>query len=131
MGGDGFHLGRLFLPPTDVILAEDQVVQPDLLFVAKERKSIIQFDGIHGAPDLVIEILSPSTSGRDQVLKRKLYGKYGVQEYWIVDPEAETVEVLTLTASGLEPWRRFVDGERLTSPLVAGLQITLSDLFAE
>jgi len=55
---------------------------------------------VQGAPDLVVEILSPSTAGRDRVAKRTLYGKYGVREYWIVDPVGSTIEVLTLGANG-------------------------------
>jgi Uma2 family endonuclease len=123
-------LGVVFYAPADVILADDQVVQPDLLFDSKERQSILQQGGVHGAPDLVIEILSPSTASRDLILKRKLYGKYGVQEFWIVNPDAKTIEILTLIESGLEPCRRFADGSTLTSPLLPGLVIKLDEIFA-
>ena len=71
--------------------------QPDLLFVSNERAHIL-FNGanVRGAPDLVIEILSPSTTGRDRSLKRALYARYGVSEYWLVNPDARTVTVLRL-----------------------------------
>ena len=75
----------------DVILAEDSVVQPDLLLIRKDRLSILAPEGVRGAPDLVVEVLSPgSTAARDRGSKRHLYGRYGVQEYWLVDPDART-----------------------------------------
>lgn len=124
--------GEVLPAPFDVILSEHNVVQPDILFIAKERAGIVNpMGGAHGAPDLVVEILSPSTASRDQVIKRKLYGQYGVHECWMVDPEARTVAVLTQTTGGLEPWRVFAAGETLTSPLLAGLCITLSDIFKD
>ena len=71
------------------------MLQPDLLFVAQERREIISERGCEGPPDLVVEILSPATEQRDRELKRKVYAKYGVPEYWLVDPEAESIEVMT------------------------------------
>ncbi|HYG58880.1 MAG TPA: Uma2 family endonuclease [Symbiobacteriaceae bacterium] len=85
----------------------------------------------HGPPDLVVEILSPSTAGRDQVIKRKLYGKYGVREYWVVDPEGCTLEVLTQAPGGLDTWRVFPVGSEAASPLLPGLSIPVADLFIE
>ena len=87
------QIGELFLAPLDVILSVHTVVQPDLLFVSKERQSVIRADGIYGAPDLVVEVLSPSTAERDRGVKRRLYLRYGVREVWLVDPEARTLEV--------------------------------------
>lgn len=122
-------LGKVLPAPTDVILAQDTVVQPDLLFVSRDRLAIIDPDGgVHGAPDLVVEILSPSTAGRDQVVKRKLYGKYGVREYWIVDPAAQSIEVLQLQDSGLETWRIFPGGSSLTSPRLPGLLLPVDEI---
>lgn len=101
-------LGELLPAPTDVILSEENVVQPDILFVGKDRLGIIDpAGGVNGAPDLVIEILSPSTAGRDKVLKRKLYAVFGVREYWVVDPAARSIELMLYAPTGMETWRVF------------------------
>ncbi|NOZ55325.1 MAG: Uma2 family endonuclease [Calditrichaeota bacterium] len=86
--------GEVFVAPLDVVLAPHTVVQPDLLFVSEARANIIREDGIYGAPDLVVEVLSPSTAERDRGVKRRLYLHYGVREVWLMDPEARTFEVV-------------------------------------
>lgn len=116
----------------NVILSNENEVQPDVLFVAQHRLAIINpAGGVHGAPDLVVEILSPSTASRDQVFKRKLCGKYGVREYWVVDPAASTMEVLVLGAAGLETTRVFPMGATVVSPLLPDLVLPVSEVFAE
>ncbi len=86
--------GCVFFAPIGVEFPDtEEGVQPDILFIANERLDIIGEDWIRGAPDLVIEILSPSTARRDRTLKLNLYQRQGVAEYWIVDPETKTVEV--------------------------------------
>ncbi len=80
----------------DVALSDTDTVRPDLLFVSKERLHIITEDNVRGAPDLVVEIRSPSTARQDWTVKRELYARHGVKEYWLVDPEAATVAVLLL-----------------------------------
>lgn len=85
------NLGTFLYSPMDVYLDEENVLQPDLLFVSKTREKIIKKDGIHGAPDVVIEILSPHTAYYDNKKKRLLYEKYGVREYWLIDPEDKEV----------------------------------------
>lgn len=85
------NLGTLLYSPMDVYLDEENVVQPDLLFVSLEREEIIKANGIYGAPDMVIEILSPATAYYDHKKKRQLYEKYGVKEYWLIDPEDQEV----------------------------------------
>lgn len=122
-------LGTVLAAPTDVILSDHNVVQPDLLFVSQERLSIVQKRGVFGAPDLVVEILSPSTATRDLGTKRELYSKFEVREYWIVDPMSRSVEVLTQQGGGLESWQRFVEGETLQSPLLPGLTVNLAEIF--
>ena len=85
-------LGRLFFAPCDVVLSDTDVVQPDLLFDSGERAHLLSGgENVRGAPDLVVEILSPATAERDRGYKRALYAKHGVAEYWLVDPAAETV----------------------------------------
>lgn len=124
-------LGHLLLGPTDVILSDMDVVQPDILFITKEREGIINWNGgIHGAPDLVVEILLPLTTDRDQVIKRKLYDTYGVREYWIVDPLTTCMEVFTLGPTGLETARVYSTGSTLISPLLPGLAISIDNIFA-
>ncbi len=82
-------MGEVFHAPCDVVLSNADVVQPDLLFVSHKRAHLLLGGAnVLGAPDLVVEILSTATAGRDQTLKRALYAKHGVQEYWLVDPDA-------------------------------------------
>ena len=88
--------GHIYAAPFDVVLSDTDVVQPDLLFVSNERAHIITDENVQGAPDLVVEILSPSTAERDKTFKRSLYAKHGVKEYWLVDTDAETVTVLAV-----------------------------------
>ena len=82
-------LGELLIAPCDVVLSDTNIVQPDLLFVSREREHLLS-DGekVRGAPDLAVEILSPSSADKDRGLKRELYGRYGVTEYWLVDPDS-------------------------------------------
>lgn len=81
-----YSLGEAFVAPVDVFFDDENVFEPDILFVSKERAEIIRDDGIHGAPDLVIEILSVTSGYHDTKTKKRVYEKYGVKEYWIVDP---------------------------------------------
>lgn len=124
------RLGEILEAPCDLHLGA-QVVQPDLIFIAVERRHIIQPDEITGAPDLVIEILSESTAGRDRTYKRTLYARHGVSEYWLVDPDAQTVEVLMLTESGFIEAGKLGVGQRVRSPLMPGFGPLVDELFAE
>lgn len=90
---DAGKLGRLFVAPTDVLLSPNDIVQPDLFFIAESGVSIIGSKNIQGAPDLAIEVSSPSTSALDRGRKLQLYERSGVREYWIVDLSARTVEI--------------------------------------
>jgi Uma2 family endonuclease len=93
----GGKLGEVYFSPIDVYLDEtSNAVQPDILFFFKESRIKTSTKGLHGSPDLIIEILSPSNSRHDQVIKKNLYEKFGVQEYWIVDPEKRTAVGYTL-----------------------------------
>jgi Uma2 family endonuclease len=85
-------LGEVFLSPIDVILSRITVVQPDLVYVESGRREIVTERAIEGAPTLVVEVLSPSTSARDRGVKQALYARHAIPYYWIVDPSAETVQ---------------------------------------
>jgi len=89
-------LGEVFLAPCDVILSDEDIVQPDIFFISKERLDIITQKNIQGVPDLIIEIVSHYNPKIDKILKKKLYERYGVREYWIVDPEGREIEVFVL-----------------------------------
>ncbi len=124
------NLGKILDAPTDVVLSDKDKPQPDILFIAANRVHIIAEDYINGAPDLVIEVLSPSTASYDKVKKSKMYYAYGVKEYWIVDPDAKVVEVFI---SGGKNWNLVEAYDKdgiLVSPLLPGLQIELKDIFA-
>jgi len=125
------QLGKLFLAPCDVVLSNTDVVQPDLLFVSRERGHLLSGgENVQGAPDLVIEILSPATADRDRGYKRKLYARHGVAEYWLVDPIAETVSVYCQRRGTLTRTRTFTRAQTLRSPLLTGLEIRLDDIFS-
>ena len=124
-------LGKFFFAPCDVVLSDTDVVQPDLLFVSRERRHLLSGgDNVRGAPDLVVEILSPATAHRDRGYKRALYAKHGVQEYWLVDPAAETASILLPLDGELAPAHTFGRNETLRSPLLAGFELDLDDVFS-
>ena len=122
-------LGQVFFAPYDVVLSETDVVQPDLLFISNERAYIITPANARGAPDLVVEILSPSTAERDRTFKRALYARYGVSEYWLVDPDARTITVLLLDDGAFAEAARYGTGQTLTSPTLPGFTANLDDIF--
>ena len=121
--------GEVWFAPLDVVLSNHDVAQPDILFVSNNRSAIITAANIQGAPDLVVEILSPATAQYDRGYKRTLYGRHGVREYWLVDPDAETIEVLTESAEGLVLEATHNRGDTLISPLLRGLAIELEQIF--
>jgi Uma2 family endonuclease len=123
------RLGRIYTAPTGVRLHPETLVIPDICFVSRERLHIIGEKTIDGAPDLVVEILSPGTRQRDLTVKRALYARFGVQEYWIVDPEAKTVTVLTLKDDRYESLPIADDG-RIASRVLPGLRLTTDQVFA-
>ncbi len=124
-------LGRVWFAPLDVVLSEYDVAQPDILFVSDARSGIITDANIQGAPDLVVEILSPATADYDRGYKRLLYGRHGVREYWLVDPDAGGVDVITMGAEGPELYSSFQSGGTLTSPLLEGFSMALDLIFRE
>ena len=129
----GRSLGRVFSAPFDVVFSNFDVVEPDLLYVSKARESeTLTKAHVRGAPNLVVEIGSPSTRQRDETIKRRLYERFGVDEYWVIDPELERIAIYRPGAGAYERvadlWRE--RDEDLASPLFPGLALALSDIFA-
>jgi len=124
-------LGRVNIAPLDVILEDDTVVQPDLCIVLKDRLSIVAPEGLRGAPDLMVEVLSPRTAARDREVKRRLYGRYGVREYWIVDPDGRTVEVVVNNGGNMATTGLFAAADRVESPLLSTLELVVDQLFTD
>ena len=122
-------LGELFAAPTDVFFSDTNVLEPDLLFVSAARARIIGEANIQGAPDLVIEIASPSTEDRDRGVKQELYALFGVLEYWRADPLIQTVEVLRLENGRFVSMGVYGLGDTLSTPLLPGLEIDLNEIF--
>ena len=123
------RLGRVYFSPFDVVLTDTDTVQPDLLFVSKARVDIITPANIQGAPDLVVEVRSPSTARQDWTVKRELYARHGVKEYWLVDPEARTVTALVLEDGKLKVVGVYGEGDTLISPTLEGFSVNLNDIF--
>ncbi len=122
-------LGMVYVAPFDVVLSDTNVVQPDLLFVSNERASRIGERAVAGAPDLVVEVLSPGTADRDRTVKAKLYARAGVRELWLLDPDAKTLEVLVPTEGGFGLQATFVAGQIGRSSLLPELAIDAAKLF--
>jgi len=122
-------LGKVFVAPTDCILSNVTVVQPDVFYIASDRLSIISERGIEGAPTLVIEVLSPSTTHLDRGRKMKLYTEHGVPYYWIADPESRSVEAYTLTGTAYALAAR-VTGEPAALPPFNDLTIDAASIWS-
>ena len=122
-------LGDIFHAPTDVVLAEDVIVQPDILFISKERGDIIKPQAVMGPPDLVVEIASPSTSFYDTVKKRDIYQRYGVKEFWLVFPEEKAIEVMTLDEGIYREFASAKGSGKVKSKVLAGLDVDLMEVF--
>jgi Uma2 family endonuclease len=123
----------IMVPGAGAVFSDYDAVIPDLAFVSNERWSrIISNDRFNAAPDLVIEVMSPGKENRDRdlLVKRQLYAKYGVQEYWIIDTENRVVEIYALQQARLERVATLRDGEVVTSPLLAGFQMSVNSVFA-
>ncbi len=123
------NLGEVYVAPTDVYLTDTDVVQPDILFISKGRSHIRTGKNIRGAPDLVVEILSPSTSANDWGYKKDLYARHGVKEFWLVDPYAKQVVVMLLKNGSYEIVGVYREDDTLRSPTLEGFELDLSRVF--
>ena len=125
-------IGRAFYAPFDVVLSKFDVVEPDLLYISKQRLDVLTEEHVFGAPDLVVEILSPGTKKVDERIKRALYERAGVSEYWMVDPISDSIMVLRRRGAALEPTEELtlVRQDVLTTPLLPGWSARLVDIFS-
>jgi Uma2 family endonuclease len=124
-------LGEVFFAPFDVVLSDHDVVEPDLLFISRERLAILTEANVQGAPDLLVEVLSPGTRRRDLGQKLVRYEKLGVLEYWVVDPKTETALIFRKTGDSFAPPLRLAAeaGDRLATPLLPGFGLPLREVF--
>ncbi len=127
-------IGRAFAAPFDVVFSAFDVVEPDLLFVSNAREgAVLTPQHVRGAPDLIVEVSSPATRKRDETAKRRLYERFGVAEYWVVDPEIDTIKVYrqsdgTYVRTAELSLER---GEILTTPLLPDLEMPLEGIFRD
>ena len=127
--------GYLFPAPIDVIFDHETMLEPDIVFVSKEKKEIIQKRGIFGTPDLVIEIISPISQYKDNVIKKEIYEKFGVKEYWLVNPYLKSIEILTLLDNKYQLFSEgFLEDDGniiVNSKFIPNLETNLTEIFTE
>lgn len=123
------RLGRVFIAPCDVYLSDHNVVQPDVLFVSTALASILATDGVHGAPELVVEVVSPSTAQLDKTAKRRVYARTGVKEFWLIDPVLLQVHLYDFARDPAKAVRILDEDESFGSALLPGLTIAAADVF--
>jgi len=124
------RLGKVCIAPLDVYLDDANVFQPDVFFLSTANLSRLQSDGVHGAPDLVVEITSPSNGLLEARRKRPVYARCGVKEEWLIEPTLEQVHQYDFTRAAAKPIRLVDSDETFTTPLLPGLVIRAADLFA-
>jgi Uma2 family endonuclease len=126
-------IGEVIQSPLEVYFTKTNLSQPDIVYISNERLNIVKPEQVKGAPDLVIEVLSPGTEKRDRTVKLKMYAKFGVREYWLAKEKTATVEVLRLQEGKLVPIVRLEKSQILTSPFFPGLDgafgATLDEIF--
>jgi Uma2 family endonuclease len=129
---DSRGLGEVFAAPCDVVFSPENIAGPDLLFIRKERLSIVGPKNIQGAPDLAVEVLSEWGRRRDVIDKRKMYERFGVEEYWIADPEIDAMTIYRIGSQGA--YERVAEltaeaNDVLTSPMFPGFSLPLTAIF--
>src|ERR1700693_4346304 len=117
---DDHPLGLVLVSPFDVVFSQFDVIEPDILYISNPRKSVLTEKNAQGSPNLVVEVLSQSTAKTDRTLKLKLYARFEVDEYWIIDPEGPSAEIYRREKGGLEPAVKLDAKDSLTSPLFPG-----------
>lgn len=122
-------VGEVYDAPFDVVLTDINVFQPDILFVSNAHRSVLTDAGAEGAPDLVVEILSPRTAQQDKGVKREIYARTGVEELWMVDPEVRRIQVFRLQEDADVPIGTHGDATSFGTPLFPGLTIDTARVF--
>ena len=125
--------GRALFSPIDVVLSSENVLEPDIIVMMSDRLSLIGPKNIEGPPNITIEALSDGTRRKDEVTKRRLYERFGVDEYWIYDPEIDTVKIYRRSGDAFE---RAIEidtetGGTITSPLLPGFALDVNEVFAK
>lgn len=121
-------LGEVFFAPVDVVLDEKNVVQPDLVFVSTANAGLLERRGIMGAPDLVVEIISPTSLRRDRYDKRELYARFGVKEFWLADVANRSIETLSLQKGGYQLLSCATAEGKIRSEILPGFELDLASL---
>ena len=124
------QLGEVYFAPLDVFLAADTVVQPDIFFVSVANRHLLVDEGVHGSPDLVIEIISPFNGRLEKKRKRPLYAQHGVREEWLIEPELEQIHRYDFATDLAKPVRIVDSDESFETSLLPGLTIKVADVFA-
>ena len=122
------HLGEVYVSPFDVVFSPFDVVEPDLVYFSNARESVLTEMNAQGPPDLVVEVLSETTEKTDRTIKLKLYGKFGVQEYWMIDPYGPTAEIYRRGDEGLGLVAKLSATDALTSSMLPGFNVPLRKL---
>lgn len=122
-------LGRIVPAPVGVVLDDESGVQPDIVYVSREREHLISERGVEGAPDLVVEVLSPSTEARDRGIKMRRYAAAGVPHYWLLSPEARALQPYRLGEGGYELVGTFGPGTIFRPELFPALDIPIDELW--
>jgi Uma2 family endonuclease len=116
--------------PTDVKLSDSHVVQPDIIFISQENSNIITENNVDGAPDLIIEILSPGTAYHDLIEKKEIYERFEVKEYWLVDPKKRRVEIFNNVGQQFKLNQRIELEGIAKSSVIKGFEISLENIFS-
>jgi Uma2 family endonuclease len=127
------HRGaRSFVAPFDVVLADDVMVQPDVFVILSERESIIGPTHVEGPPHIVVEVLSESSRRKDEIIKRQIYDRFGVDEYWVVDPEIDLVKIYRRSGKSFVRVAEISTeaGGVITTPLLPAFELPIEDVFA-
>jgi Uma2 family endonuclease len=125
------NLGTVVLAPIDIILSDENVLQPDIAYISAAHSSILVPEGVRGAPELCVEVLSERTRSLDMGIKRTLYARHGVTEYWAVDPDAKTLDLFRLQDDPTKPARTFAGAETLASPMLGEFALYLKEIFVD
>ncbi|WP_340691145.1 Uma2 family endonuclease [Hydrogenobacter thermophilus] len=123
--------GEVLYAPVDVYLNEENAYQPDIVVVLKDGKAKLTERGVEGPPDMVIEILSPSTAYYDLTEKKEVYERVGVKEYWIVDPKRKAIEVYKNTEKGFELYSKVKGSGKVKSSVIPEFEVELKEIFLE